>query len=74
MNHEPQTIGGLFKDSMCELNSLAISMELFINILNEIALKIEDNKNNEDVNIFLAQLIGSLRGTVRNQLNFTSKS
>lgn len=28
-NHEPQTIGGLFKDLECELNSLAISMETF---------------------------------------------
>jgi transposase len=62
MNHEPQTIGGLFKDLECELNTLALSMELFINILNEV------------VNIFLAQLISSLRGTVKNQLDFSPES
>jgi hypothetical protein len=74
MTHEPQTIGGLFKDLECELNTLAISMELFINILNEIAQKVENSKNNEAVNMFLAQLIGSLRITVKNQLDFTCES
>lgn len=74
MNHEPQTIGGLFKDLECELNSLAISMELFINILNEISQKIEDTQNNEVVNMFLTQLIGSLRITVKNQLDFSPES
>jgi hypothetical protein len=74
MNHEPQTIGGLFKELECELNSLAISMELFINILNEIAQNIEDTKNNEVVNMFLEQLIGSLRVTVKNQLDFSPES
>lgn len=74
MNHEPQTIGGLFKDLECELNTLAISIELFINILNEIAQKVEDTKNNEVVNIFLAQLISSLRVTVKNQLDLTCES
>ncbi|MEA2050659.1 MAG: hypothetical protein U9O56_08010 [Campylobacterota bacterium] len=73
-NHEPQTIGGLFTDLECELNSLAISMELFINILNEIAQNIEDTKNNEVVNIFLAQLISNLRVAVQNQLDFSPES
>jgi vacuolar-type H+-ATPase catalytic subunit A/Vma1 len=74
MNHEPQTIGGLFKDLECELNSLAISMEHFINILNEISQRVEETKNNEVVNMFLAQLIGSLRITVKNQLDFSPES
>ncbi|MEA3352305.1 MAG: transposase, partial [Campylobacterota bacterium] len=73
-NHEPQTIGGLFKDLECELNTLAISMELFINILNEIAQNIEDTKNNEVINMFLAQLISNLRVTVQNQLDFSPES
>ncbi|MEA3353395.1 MAG: hypothetical protein U9Q33_06250, partial [Campylobacterota bacterium] len=73
-NHEPQTIGGLFKDLECELNSLAISMELFINILSQIAQNIEDTQNNEVVNMFLAQLISNLRVTVQNQLDFSPES
>ncbi len=74
INHEPQTIGGLFKDLECELTNLAISMEIFIEILTKISQKIETTKNNEEVNIFLAQLISSLRVTVKNQLDFMCES
>ena len=74
INHEPQTIGGLFKDLECELTNLAISMEIFIEILTKISSKIETTKNNEEVNIFLAQLISSLRVTVKNQLDFMCES
>ncbi len=33
IKHEPQTLGELFRDLECELESLAISMQLFIKIL-----------------------------------------
>jgi hypothetical protein len=49
-------------------------MEHFINILNEISQRVEETKNNEVVNMFLAQLIGSLRITVKNQLDFSPES
>jgi len=49
-------------------------MELFINILNEIAQTIEDTKTNEVVNMFLTQLISNLRLTVQNQLDFSPES
>ena len=49
-------------------------MEIFISILTKISHKIEDTKNNEEVNMFLAQLISSLRVTVKNQLDFTCES
>jgi hypothetical protein len=74
INHEPQTIGGLFKDLECELTNLAISMEIFIEILTKISSKIETTKNNAEVNMFLAQLISSLRVTVKNQLDFMCES
>jgi hypothetical protein len=42
INHEPQTLGGLFKDLECELNSLAISMEYFIKILEGILADLDE--------------------------------
>lgn len=74
INHEPQTIGGLFKDLECELTNLAISMEIFIELLTQISLKIKDTQNNQEVNIFLTQLISGLRVTVKNQLDFMCES
>jgi len=44
ISNEPQTIGGLFKDLECELSTLAIAMQTFITILEEIA-KIDDIVN-----------------------------
>ena len=41
ISNEPKTMGGLFKDLECELHTLAIAMQVFITILDEIA-KIED--------------------------------
>ena len=49
ISHEPKTIGGLFKDLECELTTLAIAMQTFIAILDEIA-KINTIVNrNEDL-------------------------
>ncbi len=47
ISHEPKTIGGLFKDLECELHTLAIAMQTFILILNEIA-QIEEIVNRND--------------------------
>lgn len=74
INHEPQTLGGLFKDLECELNTLAISMEFFIKLLEGMLEKIDESGQDENVGIFLAQLIGSLRVTVRNEMEFGCES
>ncbi|MBE0492291.1 MAG: hypothetical protein IBX44_08555 [Sulfurospirillum sp.] len=42
IKHEPQTFGQLFRDLECELEALAISMHLFLQILTNIA-NISDN-------------------------------
>ncbi len=44
ISHEPKTIGGLFKDLECELHTLAIAMQTFIAILDEIAQIEESNQ------------------------------
>jgi len=50
------------------------TMELFINILTQIVQNIDSTKNNEVVNMFLAQLISKLMVTVKNQLDFSPES
>jgi hypothetical protein len=48
IKHEPQTLGELFRDLECELETLAISMQLFIQILtkiSEIENIVKENKN-----------------------------
>jgi len=68
--NEPQTIGGLFKDLECELHTLAIAMQTFIIILDEIA-KIEDVvKRNED----LVSIIAVLQDVTQKMLGFRCES
>lgn len=74
INHEPQTLGGLFKDLECELTNLAISMEFFIQILEGIAHNMESTQNDEKANILLAQIIGILRTHTKNEMNFMCES
>lgn len=70
ISHEPQTIGGLFKDLECELHTLAIAMQTFLSILDEIA-KIDDVVNrNEDFN----SIIATLRSVTKNLLGFRCES
>jgi hypothetical protein len=70
ISNEPKTIGGLFKDLECELHTLAIAMQTFIIILNEIA-KIEDIVNrNED----LVSIIAVLQDVTQNMLGFRYES
>jgi len=70
MSHEPKTIGGLFKDLECELHTLAIAMQTFIAILDEIA-QIEDVVNrNED----FTSIIDTLKDVTEKLLGFRCES
>ncbi len=70
ISNEPKTIGGLFKDLECELHTLAIAMQVFISILEEIA-KIEDVDNrNED----LVSIITVLQDVTQKMLGFRCES
>ncbi len=66
MSHEPKTIGGLFKDLECELYTLSIAMQAFIEIMDKIS-KIETivNRNKDFTNI-----IASLRSATEELLGF----
>jgi len=70
MSHEPKTIGGLFKDLECELQSLAIAMQAFIEILDKIS-KIDGvvNRNEDFIGI-----IAILRSTTQELLGFRCES
>jgi len=70
MSHEPKTIGGLFKDLECELATLAIAMQTFIAILDEVA-KIDDViTRNED----FMSIISILRDVTGELLGFRCES
>jgi hypothetical protein len=70
ISNEPKTIGGLFKDLECELHTLAIAMQTFIAILDEIA-KIEEIVNrNED----LMSIITVLQDVTQKMLGFRCES
>lgn len=70
ISNEPQTIGGLFKDLECELHTLAVAMQTFIAILDEIA-KIEEVVNrNED----LMNIIALLQSVTQKMLGFRCES
>jgi len=74
INHEPQTLGGLFKDLECELNSLVISMEYFIKILEGILSSLDEKLQEESAGMILAIIIGNLRLQVRNVMDFRCES
>lgn len=70
IDHEPQTLGGLFRDLECELETLAISMQLFLKILTSIA-EIEDVvKENKD----LLKIIAVLGVYTRKELGLMCES
>lgn len=70
INHEPKTIGGLFKDLECELSTLAIAMQTFIAILDEIAQIDEVVNRNED----FTAIISLLRDVTQKLLGFRCES
>ena len=69
-NHEPQTLGELFRDLECELEALAISMQLFLEILTSIVQVENIVKDNKD----LLQIIALLRSYTQKELGFICKS
>ena len=70
VNHEPKTLGGLFANLECELYTLAIAMETFIQIMEKIAKIDEIVKRNEDLDVIIA----TLRDTTANLLGFRCES
>ena len=70
INNEPQTLGNLFRDLECQLATLAISMELFIKILEQLVQAQEIVKRNKD----LEQIILMLRVYTKKQLGFICES
>jgi IS4 transposase len=70
MSHEPKTIGGLFKDLECELHTLSIAMQAFIEIMDKIAQIdgiLKDNKH-------FTSIIATLRSTTQDLLGFRCES
>ncbi len=70
INNEPQTLGNLFRDLECQLETLAISMELFLKILENLLQATEIVKRNKD----LEQIIYMLRVCTKKQLGFLCES
>jgi IS4 transposase len=70
MSNEPKTIGGLFKDLECELHTLSIAMQAFIEIMDKIAHIDEVVQNNKD----FANIIATLRSTTQDLLGFRCES
>jgi hypothetical protein len=70
ISHEPQTIGGLFKDLECELTTPVIAVQTFISILDEVA-KIDGVVNrNED----FVSIVALLRSITQLLLGFRCES
>jgi len=70
ISNEPKTIGGLFKDLECELHTLAIAMQTFIAILDEIAEIEEVVNRNED----FTAIIDTLKDVTQKLLGFRCES
>jgi IS4 transposase len=70
INHEPKTIGGLFKDLECELHTLSIAMQAFIEIMDKIAQIDDIVKRNKD----FTSIIATLRSTTQDLLGFRCES
>jgi SRSO17 transposase len=69
-HHEPKTLGELFRDLECELEALAISMQLFLEILTKISQVeniVKENKN-------ILQIIALLRAYTKKELGFMCES
>lgn len=70
IKHEPQTLGQLFRDLECELEALAISMQLFLQILTNLA-NISDNlKTNKE----LHKIIAVIGAYTKKELGFMCES
>ena len=70
MQNEPQTLGELFRDLECELEALAISMHLFLEILTKISEIENVVKENKDI----LTIIAVLRAYTQKELGFMCES
>lgn len=70
IQNEPQTLGNLFRDLECQLETLAISMELFLKILEQLIESAQIVKRNKD----LEQIIHMLRVYTKKHLGFMCES
>lgn len=70
IDHEPKTLGELFRDLECELEALAISMQLFLQILTNIA-NIHQNLNGSKELQHLVAVIGAY---TKKELGFMCES
>ena len=70
INHEPQTLGELFRDLECEFEALAISMQLFLQILTNIAEIENVVKENKDI----LTIIAVLSAYTKKELGFMCES
>ena len=70
IKHEPQTLGQLFRDLECELEALAISMQLFLQILTNIA----NISNNLKMNKELQQIVAVISAYTKKELGFMCES
>ncbi len=70
IKHELQTLGELFRDLECELETLAISMQLFIQILTKISKIQNVVKDNKD----LLTIIAVLSAYTQKELGFMCES
>ncbi len=70
IKHEPQTLGELFRDLECELETLTISMQLFIQILTKISEIQNVVKDNKD----LLTIIAIVSAYTQKELGFMCES
>jgi hypothetical protein len=70
IHHGPKTLGELFRELECELETLAISMQLFLQILTEIANIENVVKKNKD----LLRIIAALGAYTQKELGFMCES
>jgi hypothetical protein len=70
ISHEPKTLGELFRDLECELQTLAISMERFLEILTAVANITEIVNENKD----LLKIITLMRAYAQKELGFMCES
>lgn len=70
IKHEPQTLGKIFRDLECEIETLAISMQLFIQILTKISKIRNVVKDNKD----LLSIIAILSAYTQKELGFFCES
>ena len=70
IQNEPQTLGNLFRDLECQLEALAISMEMFLKILEQLIKSAQIVTRNKD----LEQIIHMLRLYTKKQLGFMCES